>query len=156
MRDGQPQLAGLPAGERHQRCELLRRKFRWRPRSRLIGDEVEDDVLEVAVRDALHLGAHQQPRRFCPSSAPAASSLPVNPESPAYLLIGEPVGGVEDDACPLGDALRRRGCADEALEDVAVARNQVNGNCSHPAGLILRSPNARPARNFCLAALGAT
>ena len=138
MRDGQPEILGLLAGERDDLGDLLSRELGLGACTVTIAQDVDDEVLQVGVGDGLQLSGVEQVHRLCESATPSADALSVDAQCHLLLDSEVAIGGGENDLGALDDAVLRCRGPDEMLKHRALPREKGNhgGMTRHPEGMI--------------------
>ena len=147
MRDRQPELRRVLAGQRDDLCKLLSAELARRARTLLVGQYIDDQRLKLLVGHFLaELRVGEARTVFAPAVSPAQDPLRVNPEGRG-LLDGLFAGRrPEHDLDALRESPLDGTLSVQPLEDRALTREQFErrSTSSHSPTLI-PSP---PPRNF--------
>lgn len=143
MRDRQPELRRVLAGQRDDLCELLSAELAWRAATLLVGQYLDDQRLELLIRRLrapLRIGEAQT--LVAPAVSPPQDPLRVNPKRRGLLDRLLARRRPDHDLYTLRESPFYGALPVQPLEDRALTREQFErrSTSSHGPTLILYTP----------------
>lgn len=126
------------AGERDDLRDLFGFELRRGSRAVVVAENVDDQCLEIAVGHRLQLRPQQSIHFVDPTMPPSSHALHVDAEGDGLIDVPHAVGGHDNDARALNEAVRFCRRAAKPFQNSALSGEQRNFRRSawHPFGMI--------------------